>query len=251
MSAPEPSARGAAGRTFLLAVAVLALLALVVYLLSERNARTYSLVLEDGQLAVKKGITAPMGRQAFKTADPAQAQAYAPLRPPPGFRLDEERTFDDRAELDQALYDYLAKWARDDLGSEKPELVERALTWIARAEKLPGISGAQREDLRALRAESGYFEARQLIDRAADALRQARERLRVTAASSSRHAGEASEALHRLDPAVDEVYGAGRLLAPGAAPRAPEAPAPAPQGPAAAPVAPPPSPPRPAPDAGR
>ena len=49
------SERGSAGRTFLLVVAVLALFAVVVYLLSERNARTYTLVLEDGYLAVKKG----------------------------------------------------------------------------------------------------------------------------------------------------------------------------------------------------
>ena len=53
------SERGSAGRTFLLVVAVLALFAVVVYLLSERNARTYTLVLEDGYLAVKKGVVAP------------------------------------------------------------------------------------------------------------------------------------------------------------------------------------------------
>ena len=59
------------------------------------------------------------------------------------------------------------------------------------------LSSAQREDLKALRAESGFFEARQLLDKGADALRQARERLRLTAASSSSHAGEAGEVLLR------------------------------------------------------
>jgi hypothetical protein len=234
--------RGSAGRTFLLVVAVLALFAVVVYLLSERNARTYTLVLEDGYLSVKKGFMAPMGRQTFKTADPAQAQAYAPLKPPPGFKLEDERTFDDRGALDQAIYDYLAKWARDDLASAKPELVQRALTWIDRAEKLAGISATQREDLRAIRAESGYYEARELLGKAADALRQARERLRVTASSTSRHAGEAGEALHQIDPTVDEVYRAERVLAPvgGSQPAQPQ------QG--GAPALPPP---QPAADAGR
>jgi hypothetical protein len=207
------SERGSAGRTFLLVVAVLALFAVVVYLLSERNARTYTLALEDGYLAVKKGVMAPMGRQTFKTADPALAQAYAPLKPPPGFKLAEERTFDDRGALDQALYEYLAKWTRDDLASEKPELVQRALSWLDRAEKLAGISGTQREDLRTLRAESGYYEARELLGKAADELRRARERLRVTASSSSHHAGAAGEALHQIDSTTDEVYRAERALA--------------------------------------
>jgi hypothetical protein len=238
------NARGSAGRTFLLVVAVLGLFAVVVYLLSERNARTYTLVLEDGYLSVKKGVMAPMGRSTFKTADPAQAQAYAPLKPPPGFKLEDERTFDDRGALDQALFEYLAKWARDDLAGEKPELVQRALTWLDRAEKLPGISGSQRDELRTLRAESGYYEARELLGKAADALRQARERLRVTAASTSRHAGEAGEALHQIDPTIDEVYRAERVLVPmgGSQPTPPQGGAPA----AAAPATPP-----AAPDAGR
>jgi hypothetical protein len=235
VSAPAQGARGAAGRTFLLVVAVLALFAVVVFLLSERNARTYTLALEDGYLSVKKGVMAPMGRQTFKTADPALAQAYAPLKPPPGFKLEEERVFDDRAELDQALYVYLAKWARDDLATERPELVERALSWIDRAEKLAGISATQREDLRAVRAESGYFEARQLLGKAADALRQARERLKLTAASSSPHAGEAGEAVHQIDPTLDEVYRAQRTLMPAGPPR------PAQLGDAAASPAPPPA----------
>jgi hypothetical protein len=217
MTAVESRPRGAAGRTFLLLVAVLALFAVVVYLLSERNARTYTLALEDGYLTVKKGVMAPMGRQTFKTADPALAAAYAPLKPPPGFRLEDERLFDDRGGLDQALYEYLAKWARDDLATEKPELIQRALSWIDRAEKLAGISATQREDLRAVRAESGYFEARELLGKAADALRQARERLKLTASSPSRHAADAGEALRHIDPTVEEVYRAERALAPAGA----------------------------------
>jgi len=224
MSAPRQGERGSAARSLLLTLAVLALLAVVAYLLSERNARQYTLVLEDGVLSVKKGLMAPMGRQAFKTSDPALAAAYAPLKPPPGFAWKEEQEFEDRATLDQALYELLAKWARDDIASEKPELVERAMDWLGRADKLPGISGAQREDLRALRAESGYFEARRLLDKTAESLRQARERLRLTAGSSSRHAGDAGAALRRIDPMVDELYQAARTL--GGSPTAPSTPPP-------------------------
>lgn len=116
------------GRSVLVGLVVLALLGAVLWLLSERNARQWFLVYEDGLLQVKRGLLLPAGRQSFKTDDPALAQAYAPLKPPPGAKLDEERRFEDRAGLDQALYELLARWARDDAGTERPELVERSLT---------------------------------------------------------------------------------------------------------------------------
>jgi len=233
-------AKPASGRSTIMSLAIVVLLGLVGWLLAERNARQYALVYEDGVLSVKRGILFPVGRQTFKTDDPNLAEAYAPLRPPPGAKLDDERVFDDRSGLDQALYEILARWARDDISSERGERVEEALTLLSRAEKLAGISAAQREDLRNLRAESGFFEARQLLERSADALRQARERLRLTSDSSSPHAGDAGETLRRIDPLVDELYQASRMLSPGGTDRAaggvappaqaPPAPAPPPSG---------------------
>jgi hypothetical protein len=223
----------ASGKSTFLTLAVVLLLGLVGWLLSERNARQWFLVFEDGTLSVKKGVLFPAGKAAFKTDDPALAAAYAPLKPPPGAKVDEERAFDERSALDQGLYDVLARWARDDLAGGKPEGIERALGWLARADKLAGLSAAQRDDLRALRAESGWFEARQLLDKSADALRQARERLRLTAGSSSPHAGDANEALRRMEPVVDEIYRASKLLAPAPDGRADAAAGPQPQ-PAAA-----------------
>ena len=228
MAGEGTATRGSSFRSGVLTLVVIALMGVVAWLLSERNARHWYLVYDGGTLSVKKGIMFPVGRQAFKTDDPALAQAYAPLTPPPSAKLDEERSFDDRAGLDQALYDLLARWAREDVATQRPEMVERALSWLARADRLAGISAAQREDLRALRAESGYFEARQLLEKGAEALRQARERLRLTAGSSSPHAGDAGEALHRIDPVVDELYRAMRVLAPGGARPAETAPGTAP-----------------------
>jgi hypothetical protein len=228
-------AKPASGRSAIMTVAILLLLGVVLWLLSERNARHFSLVYEDGVLSVKKGILFPVGTQSFKTDDPALAQAYAPIKPPPSAKLDAERTFEDRAGLDQALYDLLAKWAREDIATERPEVMDRALSWIGRAEKLANLSAGQREDLKSLRADSGYFEARQMLERAADALRQARERLRLTASSSSSHAGDANQVLQRVDPMVDEVYRAARLLTPPGTPRPPDS-AEAQPAPAAAPA---------------
>jgi hypothetical protein len=220
-SASRPRARRSRGergvglRGVLVGVAVVALAALVAYLLAERNARRWFLVQEEGTLYVKRGVLFPVGSLPFKTGDPELARAYAPLAPPPGTRLGEARAFDDRAALDQALYEMLARWARADVATEKPELVERALSWVGRAERLQGLSAAQQDDLRKLRAESGFFEARRFLETAADALRQARERLRLAAGSSSPHAGDAGEALKRVEPTIDEIFQAGKLLAPG------------------------------------
>jgi hypothetical protein len=225
--APRPHSLGSR----LLAWAViLGLAALVFWLASERNARQWFLVPEDGELVVKKGMPFPAGRARFKTDDPQIAQTYAPVRPPPGSPATGEQAFDDRAALDQALYDLLSRWARDDIATEKPELVARGLAWVARAERLAGVSAAQREDLRALRGESGFYEALWLLERGAEDLRLAREKLRLAADSPTRHAAEAFVLLRRIDPLVEDAFKA-RAAAPrpGEKPAAPPASAPAPR----------------------
>lgn len=209
---------------------ILGLIALVVWLAAERNARTWYLVPDEGRLVVMRGVLLPMGRQAFKTADPALAQAYEPVVLPPGKPLPAEAAFEERASLDQALYDLLAGWAREEIASGEPGRLERGLGYLSRAEKLPGISSAQREDLSALRAESGFFEARRLIDRAAEELRDAAEKLRHTATSRSQHAPAARALLRELEPAVDAASGALRVSPPAPAPR-PDADAPPPTSP--------------------
>lgn len=202
----------ASGKSFLLGILVLLLLGVVVWLLSERNSRQWSLQYEGNTLSVRRGLPLPFGRQAFKTDDPVLAQAYAPIKPPPGTALEMERTFEDRGAMDQALFELLARWARADLAAGPLESAERAMVWIARAEKLTGISATQRDDLRNLRGEVGYFEARQMVDRSAEGLRTARERLRLTSGSSSPFAAEANEAVRKLDGIIDEVHQVGRAL---------------------------------------
>jgi hypothetical protein len=201
--APRPRSPG---RRLLAWTVILGLAALVFWLASERNARQWFLVPEDGELVVKKGMPFPAGRARFKTDDPQLAQTYAPVKPPAGAPAPGERAFDDRAALDQALYDLLSRWARDDIATEKPELVARGLAWVGRAERLPGVSASQREDLRALRGESGYYEALWLLERGAEDLRLAREKLRLAADSPTRHSADAFVLLRRLDPLVEEAF---------------------------------------------
>jgi hypothetical protein len=215
------------GRSLAITALVLVLLAAVLWLASERNARQWFLVPEDGQLVVKKGVLFLTGRSSFKTDDPTLAQTYAPLRPPLGAPPPAEQAFDDRGGLDQGIYDILSRWARDDISSEDPQRLERGLAYITRAERLPGVSAAQRDDLRKLRGESGFYEAKSLLERGAEDLRLAREKLRLAADSPTRHAADASVLLRRIEPLVEETFSASRAAAGTGVPKAPAAGAPA------------------------
>jgi hypothetical protein len=217
---------GGGGRAVIAWLAILGLAAVVVWLFSERNARTWYLVPDDGRLVVMRGILAPVGRQTFKTADPVLAQAYEPIVAPPGKPLPEARGFDERSALDQGLYDLVSGWARDEIASGDPARLERGLGYLTRAERLAGLSPAQREDLSALRAESGFFEAQRLLERAVGELRDAAEKLRHTGGSRSAHANDARALLQDLEPALDAAAVALRNSGPARRPPpAPEQPA--------------------------
>lgn len=188
----------------------LALGAVAFWLAAERNARKWILAPEGGQLVVKRGLLFPSGTTRFKSEDPAQAQTYAPLKPPPGAALPPERSFDDRAGLDQALYELLSRWARDDIASEQPERLERGLGFVTRAERLPGISASQREDLHGLRGESGYYEGLWLLERGVEDLRLARDKLKLAAEASTRRAPEATVLLRAVESLMERAMEASR-----------------------------------------
>ncbi len=222
MRAPaHPSQSGASLKGVLLSLLVLALAALAFWLASERNARRWYLTPEAGKLVVKKGLMLPAGRGSIDPATPL-AKLYAPVDPPPGATLPGEQVFDDRAALDQALFELLSGWARADVTGAKPENLERGLGYLERAEKLAGISQAQREELQGLRAESGYHEARMLVGRAAEELRRAREKLQMAAGSSGPRAADAAELLRSVEPMAEEARrvsrAAGRPASPEEAP---------------------------------
>lgn len=230
----ETTVHGRRGPTFkaiLAWLAIAALLGVVAWLAAERNARSWHLVPTEGRLVVMRGLMLPAGRAAFAPPDAALVQAYAPVVPPPGKALPPERTFHERGLLDQALYEIVSGWARDEIASGDPARLERGLGYLARAEKLPGLSPAQREDLAALRAESGYHEAIRLLSRAVDELRDAAERLRRAAASRSPHAQEAGALLREVEPASEAAGAALRAAGQRSAPpadKAPEGASPAP-----------------------
>jgi hypothetical protein len=205
-------------------VIVLGLLGALLWLVSERNARTWLLAPDDGRLVVKRGLFLPIGTADYKPSDPATAKVYAPLVPPPGKALPPSREFLEQTELDRALYDLLASWAREDIASGDPTRLERALGYLERAMDLPAISALQRDNLAALRAESGYFEAKRLIEKARAELGEAAQKLRLTAGSRSPRATDADALLRELAPAIEATASAVRVAGASAPPPTPPPP---------------------------
>lgn len=230
------SAAGAAARALLAWLIILALVAAVGYLVSERNARTWSLVPEEGRLVVMKGLFLPVGRAEFKSSDPTLAKVYAPLVPPPARPLPEERSFPDQADLDRELFDLLSGWAREDVATGDPARLERGLGYLERAMELPALSAAQRDNLAALRAESGYYEAKRLLEKARAELSEAADKLRLTAGSRSQHALEAQDLLREVTAAVEATSAASRVAGASPAPRPASQPAPLPPAPQGSPA---------------
>jgi len=192
------------GRGILSVLVILALGGVVVWLVSDRNARTWYLVPDEGRLLVLRGVSLPFGRKAPDPSVPG-SDAYAPVVAPPGTTLPPEQSFDGQPALDQALFAQLSSWAHADVASGAPDRLARGLDYLRRAERLPAISVAQREELAALRAESGYFEAQGLLEKVSGELKDATDRLRAAAASRSPHATEARLLLKDLEPAVDAI----------------------------------------------
>ncbi len=209
---------GAAAKGTLRWVIVLGLVAALGWLVSERNARTWLLAPDDGRLVVKRGLFLPIGSAEFKSGDAALAKAYAPVVPPPGKPLPESREFLDESELDRALFDLLAGWAHEDIAAGDPTRLERGLGYLERAMELPAISSAQRDNLAALRAESGFYEARRLIEKARAELFEAAQKLRLTAGSRSARAMDAEALLRELAPAMDATASAVRVAGASAPP---------------------------------
>jgi hypothetical protein len=189
-------------RSPLTVLVVLALGILVLWLLAERNARQWWLVPEDGRITVKKGILFVVGKTAFKSADPELSRTYAPITPPEGSPVPAERSFDDRAALDQELFELLAGWAREDIRSEQLVRMDRARGYLQRAARLAGLTATQREKLKVLQGETAFQEASGFLQEAAEALRKASDGMKAAAEGRGPVAAEAASILRALEPLV-------------------------------------------------
>ncbi|ATB49287.1 IF-2 protein [Corallococcus macrosporus] len=235
-----------ARRTFtrlLVFTLILGLGGVVVFLLSQLNARTFTLALQDGQLVVMKGRNAPMGALPYRTGDPRLADAYAPIAVE-GQDVSSllTRKFTDRDELDQALFPVLESLARPRIASDEPARVDQGLYYLRRAEKLSGITEEQRLTLQKHMVDVAYYQARQKLEDARRLVSEALTQLKLAAESQSRNARSANQMLSAVAPPARDLEDALRravhsLSGPQAAPQAPPqaAPQPAPSSPPPAP----------------
>lgn len=202
---------------------ILGLGAAVVWLLSERNARSYAVELRDGELWILRGRTLPTGFEPYRPSDALLAQAYANLPVLPGDSTGELllAPFADREALDQALFRTLKGWVEARLEDDTSERLAQGLRLLRRLELLPGSSAEQREQLKDLQTRAAYVEGRARVDEAQAALREAVARLRIASERRGRYAREAGELLERVGALSEQLSRSVR--APLGAPTAAEA----------------------------
>jgi hypothetical protein len=206
MSTTSDSLGRRAGRAFtrlVVTLVVLGLLGVVGLLLSQLNARTFTLQQSDGKLLVLKGRMLPVGADPYRPADPALAAAYAPIDLLGGSAAGlEGAKFDERDALDRALFGFLEGLARPRLVSDDPAVLSEGLMVLGRMQKLGGITDEQRRTLRGLESEVAFFQARTKLDQARRDIAEALTQLRIAADSSSRHARAAHRMLSAVEPAA-------------------------------------------------
>jgi hypothetical protein len=187
-------------RRLLTFLAVVALLGLVSFLASERNARTYSVEVRSDQLVVLKGRMLPVGTARWAPSDPALAETYAPI-PLEGYRVESSllaKRFDDRDELDRALFGVLEQLARPRLDSDEPKTLERGFAYLRRAKRLPGITQEQRTSLGRMESELSWYQARLKLEQARQLLSEALSQLEIAGTGRNRNSEKANQLAARI-----------------------------------------------------
>ncbi len=188
----------------------------VAFLLSQLNARTYSVQVVDGSLIVMKGRMLPIGSEPYRPVDPAMRDAYAPIPldgSSPG-NLPEAR-FTERDELDRALFEVVGRLAKSRVSSDDPKQLEQGLSYLRRAEKLLGLSDEQRQSLAEMRSEVAYYLARSKLDQAKADAAEGLAQLKLAATSPNRHAHSANQMILEVEPAAKAFEAALRKAAHG------------------------------------
>jgi hypothetical protein len=185
---------------FAVTVVVVGLLGLVGFLASERNARTFTFAVDGDRLVVMKGRRLPAGAEPWTPEDPAQAEAYAPI-PLHGFVPSStflEQSFQERDELDRALFEHLERQARPRISSDDPQKQERGVYYLRRAALLSGISRQQRETLAALQSEVAWYQAKLKLEQARQLIVEAMGQLELAGSAQDPNAVRARELAQRL-----------------------------------------------------
>ncbi|HET7786728.1 MAG TPA: hypothetical protein VFL36_12220 [Myxococcales bacterium] len=194
MADSERPARGGGGFSrFILWLVIIALLAGVWWLASERNERHFRVAVEGNQLVIEKGRFFPMGTGPVAAGD----KMYAPVPLPAGAKPPAEMEFADQNSLDRWLFDTLSGWARD--AAQKGD-TRTAAGLVDRASALPGLTGAQMSALSGLRADLAWDDALTDLANATNAVDAARRKLEQVRQGGGAHAADAASLSGKLEP---------------------------------------------------
>jgi hypothetical protein len=188
----------------LVTLLVLALGGAVAFLLSQLNARTFTLEVESGHLVVMKGRMLPWGAAPYRPGDVGLADTYAPI-PLEGGDVPQSfltQKYTERDELDRALFSQLETLARPRIASDEPKRIESGVYYLRRAERLTGLSEEQRASLKRMQAEVAYYQARLKMEDARKLIIEAMAQLRLASESENRHARTAHQMLTVVEPAT-------------------------------------------------
>ena len=188
----QAARRGGAFQRLVLWLLILALLAAVGWLASERNQHRFRVAAQGSLLVIERGRFFPTGTAPLPPTD----KAYGPIPVPAGEKPPADTEFDDQNALDRWLFDLLGNWARN-AGKKGDGRTAAAL--VDRASGLPGLTGAQIAELNALRADLAWDDAQTDIATAAQLVEGARRKLEAVRQGNGAHAADASALSGKLE----------------------------------------------------
>ncbi|MEE2962103.1 MAG: hypothetical protein VYA34_15325 [Myxococcota bacterium] len=151
--------------TLLISLVIAILVGLVLYLRSDINRRQFRLELVNQEFIIQKGLFLPYGFQNYLPKAASLAGVYDPLKAPKTFVYNTNELFDDRSELDRALFAIVSEWIRQtvrhstDTGEQ-----EDAQNYLSRLKRLPGISEVQFRELGTLGADLSYLQGKHILE---------------------------------------------------------------------------------------
>lgn len=190
-------------KRFIVFMLIVTLGGAIAFLLSQLNARTYSVQVVDEKLVVMKGKLFPVGADPYRPNDASLRDVYAPI-PLDGTSVGSlsEQRFTEREELDRALFDVVGRLAKARVASDDPKVLEQGLYYLRRAEKLSGLTNEQKQSLKEMHSEVAYYLARAKLDDARSEVAEAIVQLKLAATTQNRHAHSANQMILELEPAA-------------------------------------------------
>ena len=190
--AEQAARRGGAFQRLVLWLLILALLAAVGWLASERNQHRFRVAAQGSLLVIERGRFFPTGTAPLPPTD----KAYGPVPVPTGEKPPADTEFDDQNALDRWLFDLLGSWARN---AGKKGDGRTAAVLVYRASAFPGLTGAQFAEMNALRADLAWDDAQTDIATAAQLVEGARRKLEAVRQGNGAHAADASALSGKLE----------------------------------------------------